>query len=380
MNTSISRYIVVAVLLAMSGCSYLLEFEECSATADCGPGLICNADRYCVEVAGSTGNITSEPPCCTQETCAEESATAICAPSCACVEPEGATCKVLEGDPTQEGTVLVGSILPTAGDAASIGIPIEQAVQLAVQELNQGGSLGGGRRLALVACDSSGNVDQGKAAAEHLVALGVPAIVGPAFSGIYIEVSDLITSQNDVLILSPSATSPAITSLDDSGLSWRTVPSDVFQSVAIADRVKDLMASAQIERPRVLAFGKGDAYGNGLLGKVTEELAPTLMSDDDFVGSSYPDPGSTPDIDYAAELTPALDALNARPDFVLLLGTNEIINLLSLIEGEAVTRGWSQPPQYILSDGGQVDETVAYVNANPSVAERIEGVVANGKN
>ncbi|MEL6182590.1 MAG: hypothetical protein AAFS10_26775, partial [Myxococcota bacterium] len=131
---------------------------------------------------------------------------------------------------------------------------------------------------------------------------------------------------------------------------------------------------------RVLAFGKGDAYGNGLLGKVTEELAPTLMSDDDFVGSSYPDPGSTPDIDYAAELTPALDALNARPDFVLLLGTNEIINLLSLIEGEAVTRGWSQPPQYILSDGGQVDETVAYVNANPSVAERIEGVVANGKN
>jgi branched-chain amino acid transport system substrate-binding protein len=43
-----------------------------------------------------------------------------------------------------------------------------------------------------------------------------------------------VTIPAGVLALSPSATSPAITGLNDRGLVWRTAPSDEIQAEALA--------------------------------------------------------------------------------------------------------------------------------------------------
>ncbi len=68
-------------------------------------------------------------------------------------------------------------------------------------------------------------------AAKHLVDdVQVPAILGPAFSGVAINTAKQITIPSKVLLVSASATSPLITDLDDDGLVWRTCPSDALQS------------------------------------------------------------------------------------------------------------------------------------------------------
>ena len=396
-----TKYGVVTALAVASlvlstltvGCSALLDFDECQTDADCtsvpGVAVVCSAEHYCVEASlpnttmpsntgtsnTSTAGTSNTTPCCTWDSCQATNVNSVCV-ECACVEVENSNCAIKAGSLTEDA-LLIGSILPVRGDASSIGIPIEQAIELAVTEINTNGGLGDGRRAVLIGCDSSGSVDVGKASAQHLVDVGVPAIVGPAFSSIFIEVSDLISSKSNVMLISPSATSPAISTLDDDGLSWRTVASDIFQAGALARRVEDRIVAQEIIDPKVLAFGKNDAYGTGLLGKVSDALSDTI-SEDFLVARIYPDPGEVMEIDYNTIIQDALDEFGSfSPDFVLLLGTNEIVQIMELLEASITM---DRAPFYILSDGGRVVETLDYVSTNDAVIQRIEGVVADGKN
>jgi branched-chain amino acid transport system substrate-binding protein len=282
-------------------------------------------------------------------------------------------CALVTGPLGEEGVITLGSILPTEGDAATIGRPLEQAARLALLEINDAGGLGGGRRLAMVHCDSRGNRAQGVEVARHLVErLGVPLIIGPAFSSVFIDVTTQVSAPGGTMTLSPSATSPLIAGIDDRGLGWRTAASDAFQAVAIADLVRTRGFR------RVVALGKDDAYGRGLLDRVGSELV-TDLGEDAFFGALYPDPGAVANPDFA---TVVARALEAQPDaeVALLLGTNEAAAILQLFERALGERAAPATLRYVLTDGGKVDETLSLVAASPALLPRVEGTEPDHRN
>ena len=152
-------------------------------------------------------------------------------------------------------------------------MPLQNAVQLAIEDYNRTTDLPGGKRVAWLACDDAGSADKAIAAAQHLTGtLKVAAIVGPVFSEQVIDVATQVTIPAGTFLITPSATSKQITTLDDDNLVWRPISSDVYQANALADRTTLLMPG------RVAMLGKADAYGKGIISDVTKRLSPLLKA------------------------------------------------------------------------------------------------------
>lgn len=239
---------------------------------------------------------------------------------------------------SHDKVVLLASIIPASPPFDAITVPLQNAVQLAIEDYNRTTDLPGGRRIAWLACDDAGKADKAIAAAQHLTGtLKVPAIVGPVFSEQVIDVATQVTIGAGTFLITPSATSKQITTLDDNDLVWRPISSDVYQANALADRTTELMPG------RVAMLGKADAYGKGIISDVTKVLNPVLGAK--FKSFEYPDPVSkTPQeimAEYAAILTDAWGAKGSHPDHMLIAGTSEAINL---VLGTLVAWGGENPP------------------------------------
>ena len=73
-------------------------------------------------------------------------------------------------------------------------------------------------------------------AAERLIASEkVDAIVGALCSGATISILQNVAMPNGVVLFSPSATSPALSTLEDNGYFFRSSPSDARQGQVIAE-------------------------------------------------------------------------------------------------------------------------------------------------
>ena len=400
-------WVAALVVAAGAGCSLLLDFDECAVNGDCtarGSGLVCSTEGYCIAgdpeceddgdctaraprtecVAGvcsdpggnngDAGDIggPDAPKTCSVADCIESNGdNFVCGVGGECVNLLTPQCTRIVGPVDRENTVIIGSILPTVA-FVDLGLPIENAVVLAVEEINDRGGLPGGRSLGLIGCDSSGDVEIGEASARHLVEeVGVPAIVGPAFSGVFIANISLITGAG-TLMMSPSATSPDITDQQDNGLAWRTVASDVFQGVASSDLIRDRGYA------KVAAVGKGDAYGEGLLNKLSDEVGVGLGIDN-YVPRTYDEAAP----DFGAIVTDVLDEL-PDVDVIVLFGTSEVVELLQTFETEINNRGLGITPDFLLADGGKSELLFAAIQSaaplDDELRARISGTEPDHQN
>lgn len=281
-----------------------------------------------------------------------------------CVDALSPECQVLvwPSQGSHDKVVLLASIIPASPPFDAITVPLQNAVQLAIEDYNRTTDLPGGKRIAWLACDDAGSADKALAAAEHLTGtLKVPAIVGPVFSEQVIEVATKVTIPASTFLITPSASSKQITTLADNDLVWRPISSDVYQSNALADRVLALAAT------RVAMLGKADAYGKGIISDVTKVLNPKLGAK--FKSFEYPDPVSKPPdqimADYAAILADAWGDKGLHPDHVLIAGTSEAINL---VLGTMLAWGAENPPptqpRFIVTHGA-VPSMEDIVNSAP---------------
>ncbi|MEX2032494.1 MAG: ABC transporter substrate-binding protein, partial [Dehalococcoidia bacterium] len=87
---------------------------------------------------------------------------------------------------------------------------------------------------------------------------GVAAIVGPLASGVTIAVTESVAAAAEVVVISPSATSPSITDANDDGFLFRSTTSDAAQGVVLADLAKNEGLTS------VGVLYLNDAYGQGL--------------------------------------------------------------------------------------------------------------------
>jgi branched-chain amino acid transport system substrate-binding protein len=129
----------------------------------------------------------------------------------------------------------LGALLEITGPIASAVPPIQKAAEFAIQHVNdQGGLLG--RRAALALVDGQGTPQGAVDAASRLANVEqVPVIVGPLMSGSLIAAANSVTAAARVTVISPSATSPRITDLQDNDTVFRTAPSDSYQGRVMAE-------------------------------------------------------------------------------------------------------------------------------------------------
>ncbi|MBD2256564.1 ABC transporter substrate-binding protein [Pseudanabaena sp. FACHB-2040] len=134
--------------------------------------------------------------------------------------------------------IEIGALMPLTGDLQAYGESAMNGINLAIEEINAAGGVLG-RPIKLAIGDTQTAPQPSIDAAQKLVSIsGVQAVVGPMSSGEAIPVAESVTSKNNVLQISNSATSPVLTDVNDNDFSFRTVPSDAFQGVALAEVVQ----------------------------------------------------------------------------------------------------------------------------------------------
>jgi branched-chain amino acid transport system substrate-binding protein len=156
--------------------------------------------------------------------------------------------------------VKVGIILGFTGPLETITPGMGASAELALQEINESGNFLDGQTLTPVRADSTCiDAAAATAAAERLITSeNVSAIMGADCSGVTIAIANNVAVPNGVVMVSPSATSPALTDIEDNDYFFRTAPSDARQGEILTD----VLASYDITSVAV-TYTNND-YGKGL--------------------------------------------------------------------------------------------------------------------
>ncbi|HVM40902.1 MAG TPA: ABC transporter substrate-binding protein [Acidimicrobiia bacterium] len=255
-----------------------------------------------------------------------------------------------------DGTLVLGSVLPSTGDLGVLGEPMNQAVAMAIRDINAaGGALGGD--VELVAEDSATDENVANQAVDKLLGPDqVDAIIGPASSRVSLSVIDKITGARTVQC-SPSNTGVDFTTYEDDGYYFRTAPPDNLQGRVLAEMIADDGHAS------VSIMHLADAYGQGFADSLAESLEEVGVTVDEQVG--YDPQGTNFDADVArlVEAGSEANALIAFPD------TGATIIQTMVEEGIG-----PQDVQLYLTDGTQSGSLGASVDPdNPTVVAGSKG-------
>ncbi|MEM7153531.1 MAG: ABC transporter substrate-binding protein [Myxococcota bacterium] len=363
-----------------TSCSLALDFSECIEDIDCtnsqGVDLVCR-DNVCV-----IPTPPSDVSCLEDADChAAYDDSVVCGPAGSCAALTTDRCELrIRPDGSPDQIVHIASILPRTGTYASFGAPLENAVQLAVEDFNATTTLPGGKRIAWVACDSQGSGSEAAAAARELTVAGINAIVGPGLSSEMVDVAN-VTAPAGTFLISPTASARVLGQLVDEELVWRTAGNDAVQAAGIADR----LAAFDPVPQRVVALVKNDLYGQGLL----DDLAPRLSGilPNNALGTLL-----YSDLDSFSDSQALLSEYGARvatifeldPDVIVVLGSVEARELV-LFYLEAWAQANPQPtlPTFVLSsEAAPVMETIVEgvsEGFRPTLANRIEGITHDSR-
>lgn len=165
------------------------------------------------------------------------------------------------------GELKVGVLVPLTGDLSPFGGPNAKAAELAQTAVNDAAKTAGVDVTVKEFTEDSKTDPQGaqEAATKLIESDKVNVMAGPMASSETIPVAENVAVAAGVPIITPSATDPAITKLDDSGLVFRTAPSDALQGKVLAD----VMGKAIGKDKTVNIGNRNDSYGNALAEQFT---------------------------------------------------------------------------------------------------------------
>ena len=217
----------------------------------------------------------------------------------------------IDGKPlmgANDGTYVIGTLLPITGSLAFLGPPEVAGVKLAIKDIEAAGGIPGFDKIVLEEGDSGDtSTNTATQTVKRLLAKDVDVIIGAASSGVTLSTLDLVTS-NGVLQISPANTSPDLTTAPDHGLYWRTAPSDVLQGAFVGSLVlEDGYTSVAIMQLQ-------DSYGDGLADNVEKSI--TEGGGTVVIRVVY-DPKAT---DFAADVA---KVKAAGPEAIVLIGFDE---------------------------------------------------------
>jgi ABC-type branched-subunit amino acid transport system substrate-binding protein len=368
-----------ALALLAAGCSLgNVSPAQCTADAQCaaafGAGSTCDK---------STGYCSASQGCQSGHDCRALQGGGACVdsacvsaapkdPQCPLTYPEGLLDQPLVGD---GAPLVIGSIfsLDEAHDQ-----DLTKAIELAVMEINQAG-LAGNRQLGVVFCDvgGPGNTATGddrtkldQHAIDYLAGtLGVPYIVGPLTSGDSVKlIAELLDKKLPTVIISPGATSPALTDatkrLDPSDpypLFWRTCPSDELQGDVLATHV--VGADATLKTATVIHVN--DPYGSGLAHVFQAKFPPGIAA-------VHLVPYEATDPDDPTKLAALVATADGYHDDAVLIIAHDgaiVIKMLTAMEGKTIAS-----KRFFFTDGVKDPDLLA-----TTIPAEIKAILANAQ-
>ena len=223
-------------------------------------------------------------------------------------------------EPTGDGTLHIGTLLPATGDLAYLGPPEFAGVDLAIKEINAAGGVLG-KPVEQTRGDSGDlTPDIGGEQTDKLLNAGSDVILGAAQSSVSLSVIDKITGAGKVLF-SPANTSPAFDTYNDKDLYFRTAPSDVFQGEVLAN----LVVEDGFNNVAILA--RQDSYGEGLskrLEEVLKEKGATIAAYELYSADAT---------NYTAEVN---KIAASKPDALALISFEEAVKILPQLVSKGV--------------------------------------------
>ena len=152
--------------------------------------------------------------------------------------------------------LILASLMPLSGDLASLGPGIALGAALAVEQINAAGGING-QPVQLIEGDSGCDGAVALTSLNDVIAQGAQGVMGAACSSTSLAILDTAIAA-EVVMISPSNTSPQFTKIDKKGFYARTAPSDLLQG--------DVLASLLVEDgvQTVTIISRADSYGRGL--------------------------------------------------------------------------------------------------------------------
>lgn len=269
--------------------------------------------------------------------------------------------------PEYENSIKIGVV----GDVSVLREQIESiffGAQLASEEINNFNGVevdGQNHDIELIYKNSAGSAQKGIEIVYDLVNEGIAIIIGPSFSSVAVEMAETCI-QNDVLMMTYSATWSSLSLLEDNDLIWRTCPSDYSFGNIAADYAYD-----SLEHRKAAVLYRNDRFGNSLSNIIQNKFK---MHGGEITSSvSYPDNIADIDsYDFSYELN---TLFNEDIDVVFLISFNsEIAKITNEIYNNLLYQGLVEKPNIILSDGIIPEELIK--NGNPELLETIIGITS----
>jgi len=205
--------------------------------------------------------------------------------------------------PAAPETIKIGCVLSTTGLLGPMGEDMMDGARMAVEEINAAGGVLG-KQMELVEEDDATEAAKCLDRVKKLVEIdGVKVLVGGMTSGAA-SASGAYVADREVLMVSPSATSPTISDQEWTSWLFRTTPSDAFQGRVLAQVVLDRGFT------RLATMVQDNPYGVGLEGALVEALEEAGWLGEHVVSIHY----DQTKMDYRTELGQIKDS---NPDVVL---------------------------------------------------------------
>ncbi len=359
-----------------AGCSLgNLAHDDCTTDAQCsaafGVGSVCS-EGYCSDAA----------TCTTGHDCRKAAGGGACVTgACQAQAPEDSACKALIEPPDLLSGSLVGEKPPVIiGGIFSLDEPknaaLTVAIRLGVKDINRKGGMDG-NKLGIVFCDNGGTgntatgedrIARNNHAVDYLAGtLGVPVILGPLTSSDAIQLITHVKEKSyPTVIISPSATSPDLTGVDDRlhpddkyGLFWRTCPSDLIQGKVLAEKVIPPMSGD------IAVIYLQDAYGEGLATVFRKTYG--LKESDSF-------PLEEADLSNATKLTAVVDKVTAYAPKGIVVITTIGADAIKVVTALAAVPALVATPFYF-TDGAK-DATALL---NPALSADVKAIIQGAK-
>ncbi|OFX83563.1 MAG: hypothetical protein A2W99_15110 [Bacteroidetes bacterium GWF2_33_16] len=239
-------------------------------------------------------------------------------------------------------------------------------VKLAAEEINGSGGLtidGIDHEIQLIFKDSGGDSKKGLMVIDELIDEDVQIIIGPTNSEVAVDMAAKCI-ENNVLMMTYSASVPILSGLSDNDLIWRTCPSDAFSGNIMAKFATDTL---QIRRAAILY--RDDKFGQGMRDVIQEKFR--LLNAEIVATAGFP----TENTDlYRYDFTPHLNLLLTKQPQI-------IFTVIFEPESGKITQDlWSldlyqqgeKKPFLFLTEGGFLKELET--NGQPEVVESIMGI------
>jgi ABC-type branched-subunit amino acid transport system substrate-binding protein len=325
--------VTFAFTFTISGCSAVVagHDHECQVDSDCagrfdGGLAFCTSDNLCVAQV-------PEEQLCTE------------------LVPGG-------GDPNDPNTVMLGGFFRLSGMAGDKDTEMADAARMAMKEILETNQ----RQFGMVICDTAAGSDPSaplRSLVKAVTTFHIVAAVGPTTSGNVVGIAPTVVTDN-ILIVSPSATSPAITGLADNSLVWRTCASDALQGGVLAGFIPGMIGTP-LHTPTVNTAFVDSVYGQGLNSAFSAQW--TLKTAQSPVSTTQFETPANADM-VVSRL--ALD----NPDYSLIVADDDASNLMhSLYTHDG---SFKTTAQFLFTDGALGPNLIGTM-PNNDICKRVFG-------